>query len=580
MAMPAIKSAWPPKPFDDAFTDIEEWAVWWEGTSAKLTNFYFSRGTMYNALPMGLRQRSAAATQAFFGRQDGRYMGGPASLQLHLPVPGAIARKMANIMFSTPPKFSIETEDKMGGSEYDEGDDSDDEELTEQTDPRQERIDELLNCDATHALLLEAAESWSALGGTYLRVVWDEATVPDRAFLDKVDHDHAIPLFAWGVLKEVTFWSEIGITKDGGVLRHFQRYIPGYIDHAVYEGTKSNVGIQVNLSSVQVIDFSDIIESMDETGMVPTGYDGLAAVYVPRRKPNPAWRAKTQLKYMGYSDFSRDVIPLFASIDETWTSLMRDVRQGKGRLIIAENLLELLGPGRGSGFDMTREMFSPVGESLDDTGRPLLEQVQFNIRVQEHLDTIRALLLEVLRRVGISPLTFGLSESVATTATEVKAWTADTLETQDAGQRYWGPALCEIACALLAIDDDKFPDGVSVDDIELDWPASVELSDIERAQAVSLWADAASLHTKIAYLHPDWDEAKIEEEVNKIGDEKAAAMPPALSEPFGGGESGDNKDPSKPGAGDAGNKPEGTGKSDPNAAANGGMPMGKQPASK
>src|SRR6266702_2231320 len=477
MAMPAIKSDWPPKPFDEAFTDIAEWAVWWEGTSAKLTNFYFSRGTLYNALPMGLRQRSAAATQAFFGRQDGRYQGGPASLQLHLPVPGAIARKMANIMFATAPHFGIEVEDK---GDVGVDDDTDAEELEEETDPRETRIDELLDSDVFKALLLEAAESWSALGGTYLRVVWDEATVPDRAFVDKVDHDHAIPMFAWGVLKEVIFWSEIGTTKDGGVLRHFQRYLPGYIDHAVYEGTTSNVGIKVDLASVQVIDFTDLIESMDETGMVPTGYEGVAAVYVPRRKPNPSWRAKTQLKYMGYSDFSRDVIPLFACIDEAWTSLMRDVRQGKGRLIIAENLLELLGPGRGSGFDMTREMFSPVGESLDDTGRPLIEQVQFQIRVQEHLDVIRGLLLEILRRVGISPLTFGLSEQVATTATEVKAWTADTLETQDAGQRYWGPALRDIAIALLAVDADKFPDGVAVDDIELEWPASVELSDTER----------------------------------------------------------------------------------------------------
>lgn len=536
MAMPAVKSAWPPEPFDQAFKDIEEWAIWWEGTSNKLTNFYMSRGNNYN-MPTGIRARTAAASNAFFGRQDGQFVGGDTDLRLHLPIPAAIARKMANLMFSTPPRFCVAT-----GTEEDIDADEviDAEQITQ--DPVQGRIDELLNSETMQAFLLEAGQSWSALGGHYLRVVWDEAVVADKAFLDKVDHDHAIPEWIWGVLVGVTFWSELGVTKDGKTLRHFQRYIPGYIEHAVYEGSPSDVGVPVPLPEVEGFDFSSIIESMDETGMVPTGYEKIAAVYIPRKKINPAWRANAQLKHMGYSDFSKDVIPLFAAIDEAWTSLMRDVRQGKGRLIVAENLLELLGPGRGSGFDMNREIFSPVGEAIDGEGRPILEQVQFNIRVQEHLDTIRGLFLEVLRRVGLSPLTMGLSEVAATTATEVKAWTADTLQTQDEGQRYWGPALSDIATALISIDAEKFGSGVTLEEgIEIEWPAAIELSDEERARTVGLWADAASLHTKIAYLHPEWDEAQVQAEVDQIEEEKKAAMPPALAEPFGGGESGGNE---------------------------------------
>lgn len=535
MALPKVKSAWPPEPYDKAFHDIEEWAVWWEGTSTKLTNFYDSRGTgTYNGMPVGIRERTSRAADAFFGRQDGTGRAGLTELRLHLPIPAAIARKMSNLMFSTPPRFCVAT-----GTEEDIDADEviDAEQIIE--DPVQGRIDELLNSEHMQTFLLEAGQSWSALGGHYLRVVWDDTVMPDRAFLDKVDHDHAIPEWKWGVLTSVCFWSEIGKTKDGKILRHFQNYIPGYIEHAVYEGTGAEVGVPVPLPEVEGYDFTGLIESMDETGMVPTGYDKLAAVYIPRKKINPAWRADPQLKHMGYSDFSKDVIPLFAAIDEAWTSLMRDVRQGKGRLIVAENLLELLGPGRGSGFDMNREIFNPVGEAIDGEGKPIIEQVQFNIRVQEHLDTIKGLFLEVLRRVGLSPLTMGLAEAVATTATEVKAWTADTLATQDEGQRYWGPALSDIATALITIDAEKFSSGVTLEEpLEIEWPAAVELSDQERAQTVALWADSASLHTKIAYLHPEWDEAQVQAEVDRIAEEKKAAMPPALAEPFGAGESG------------------------------------------
>ena len=205
MAMPALKSAWPPEPFDKAFRDVEEWAVWWEGTSEKLTNFYTSRGSGYNGMPTGLRQRTAAAAEVFFGRQDGRGQGAPPELRLHLPIPAAIARKISSLMFSTPPRFCVAT----GTAEDVAAEDiADAKQITQ--DPVQGRIDELLNSEHMHTFLLEAGESWSALGGHYLRVVWDSEVVADRAFLDKVDHDHAIPEWKWGILTSVTFWSEIG----------------------------------------------------------------------------------------------------------------------------------------------------------------------------------------------------------------------------------------------------------------------------------------------------------------------------------------------------------------------------------
>ncbi len=57
-------------------------------------------------------------------------------------------------------------------------------------------------------------------------------------------------------------------------------------------------------------------------------------------------------------------------------------------------------------------------------------------------------------------------------------------------------------------------------------------------------------------------------------------MPPALTEPFGGGESGDNAAPGKPGAGDSGSGATNGKQPDVNSATSGNNAVAKQPANK
>lgn len=535
MALPKNNSAWPPKPFDIPFKDIAEWQVWWEGTSPRLQNYMLGRA---NA-PAGLRQRTGAAVDAFMGKGASQ---GATEQRIHLPVASDIFRLGASMLYATPPTFkvAVKTEDKA--QEAVEGEEL--ETVVEDTGDTlaQERLDLLANNPKFHSHLLVGAESCAALGGQFIRVVWDAEVRPDQAWLDFVDADHGIPEFMWGYLTAVTFWNDIP-GKDDVMFRHLQRYERGFITHALYEGSVDNIGHVIPLAEhPETLGLTEGDNAVDAYGRVATGApDDIAAVYVPNRRPNPKWRNDPQLKMLGHSDITMDLIPILTAIDEVWTSLMRDVRQGKGRMVVSENLLELIGPGKGSRFNLDQEIFSPVAESMDDEGKPVIEQVQFEIREGAHLTVIEALVTEVLRRTGISPITFGLGDPVAgTTATEIEAHTRDTINTTKTKRRLWEPELAHIITVLLRVDAEKFMTGVELEEpIEVLWPEVVQIGDEERARTVALMeqAKAASLTTKIKTLHPEWDDGQVLAEKLEIKDDQTAAMPVML-DPFAEGESG------------------------------------------
>lgn len=79
-----------------------------------------------------------------------------------------------------------------------------------------------------------------ALGGAYLRVVWDE-DVSDRPWLSAVAADSAVPEFSPRHLRAVTFWTVVHV--DGQtVWRHLERHEKGRILHGLYVGTPGMLG--------------------------------------------------------------------------------------------------------------------------------------------------------------------------------------------------------------------------------------------------------------------------------------------------------------------------------------------------
>lgn len=501
--------AWPPAHCDPINKQIATWAAWYSGDADQLTAIYAgttgqNAGKDFFASEAGgvkatARRAWDSVRRWFWGN---RSSSGQPRNRVHVPLAGDIAAASADLLFSDPPR--VTTDDKA----------------------TQERLDELLD-DGAQAVLLEAAEIAAALGGVYLRVCWDPEVRPDRPWIAAVQPDAAVPEFTFGKLTAVTFWRVIKRTKRT-VVRHLERHENGLVLHAVYEGTDDELG--------QPVPFADYPETAWLNGNpdvvngneIHTGLDGLAAVYVPNMRPNRVWRNIPGAAALGRSDYA-GVEAMMDGLDLTMSSWLRDVELGKARLIVPKEYLQTGGPGQGAGVDLDREVYEPVNAMSDDDGKPAIEQVQFDIRVDAHQRTVDAFKTTIVSTAGYAAATFGLdTEGSAQTATEVAAKHRRSLLLRGRKIRYFRPELVELLGALLGIDATIFHTrGVNAEaDILVEWPDGVSEDPKDVAQILQLLEQAGAISTeeKVKMLHPDWEDDDVAEEVDRIHAEHGVSV--------------------------------------------------------
>lgn len=500
-------SEWPPKPHDRVLAACAERQVWWEGDPDKLAEFYSDGGRTTT-------NRFAAAWQAFWGKAQTH---GERPARVHAPIAADIGRIAAATLFADPPQILA--------SEADKG--------------LQDRVDAICNNSATHAGLLAAAESASMLSGVYGRVVWDK-TVADEPWIDWVDADRAIPEFKWGRLSAVTFWSELPTDDEHVVWRHLQKYTPGNVFHSVHRGTSSNLGVTMSLADhAATAGLATRVGMNGET--LPT--DRLLAQYIPNMGPNPQWRNDPVLKPLGRADLDTQVMRLMDDADKTWSSWMRDLDLGKARVFISRQLLKNGRGGDGAGFDIDQSIYAPVGDMVVNGDiSTVMDAQQFAIRVDEHSRTYEGLLRLIIGRCGYSPLTFGLSDEVAQTATETDAKTRDTAMTRTAKTRLWAP-LAPLTTSLLEVDAAVFGGKRPSELLEVKWQASKE-SPRTLAETINLLnqAQAVSTKTKVEMKWPEWDDEQVQAEVDLIDKANTVDVPS-----FGGNQFGqDETSPDNP----------------------------------
>lgn len=483
----STKTTWPPQPWNQPHKQMIESQTWWEGNLQKLTNNYRhnpqSHPNQYKGGIVG------TATRLWLGKPTGT---GDNNDKIHIPLPADIARLSANQLFSNPPKITLSA--------------------AENNPTAQQRIDQILNTQAFAANLLVAAELCSVHGGIYGRIVYNQ-NIQQEPWIDWVPATQAIPQFQYGQLTKVTFHTTLD-TNSQHTLRHLETYGPGYIEHALYEGKPDELGRRIPLTENEAL--APLAELLDENSRIATGYGRIAAAYIPNAKPNIGFIGNGQLGNLGRSDLSLDLFPMFDKLDMVYSSLMRDVRLGRARIVADESLLDDRGPGRGAAFDLDREVFTKVSGSPDET---IMQAHQFAIRVDEHIKIIEDLSQRIMRRVGYSPLSFGLVDDGAMTATEVRARTRMTESTTKAKSRYWSAGLSQLADAALGIDAALNHTGVTLDHkltVEIQPP--IEESQLERAQTIQALdsARAISTATRVAAVNPTWEQSKVEEETQAI----------------------------------------------------------------
>ncbi|PSK95781.1 A118 family predicted phage portal protein [Haloactinopolyspora alba] len=505
MPLPIGDQQWPPRAIEPEQRLFREWGAWYSGNPDELAEVY--GGNSSGGVDLKQLDRPSQHRGGVVGKVARWFWGAPLSSgqqrnpKLHVPLAGDIAETSADLLFSEPPQFH--TDDK-------------------ETQTRVlELADELIGM---HPLLLEAGETCAAYGGVYLRGSVDE-TVADHPLVDVIPADVAVPEFTRGRLAAVTFWRVVAEDeKTSEVWRHLERHERGRVYHGLYKGTSDRLGTMVPLEDHPDTEAFAVL--VDEQGGITTDVDGLSVVYVPNMRPNRVLRGSP----LGRSDYST-LEPMLDALDETWTSWMRDLRLAKARIIVPEAYLDDLGTGKGAAFNAEREVYEAL--AMPPTSEGGLTLNQFKIRVEEHQSTVDALTSQIVQSAGYSMQTFGDSTETANamTATEVRTRENKSFTTRGRKVNYWRPQLRRLWSIILQLDAARFRRAVTPEGLQIEWPDGT--TDHPEVQAKTLQlitaAEAASTRTRVAMLHPDWDDTQIDAEAAKIAAESGRSVPDPIT---------------------------------------------------
>ncbi len=532
------KAAWPPKTLRFALRTFDKWSAWYSGDPAELARVYG------DGIGYGDENPNVGIDGSILNRSRERWFWGKrlgeaadlADARLHIPLAGDIAATSADLLFAEPPMLSVQGED--GGKEGDA------------PKPTTDRLNMLMGDGGFLPVLIEAAEIAASASGAFLRAGWVD-DVADHVLIDAIGPESAVPEWSAGRLMAVTFWKVLAQEDNGKVWRHLERHEAedgvGRILHALYVGTEDQIGELADLKShPDTARFAEDDEAQrardsegDPSGLIRqiiTGASRIAVEWVPNLRPP----RKLKGTPYGRSDYD-GIEPVMDAVDEVWSAWMRDIRIGKGRILVPEAYLHNHGRGQGAHFDAEQAVFQTI-DALPSSEGIAMQVVQFAIRVNEHRDTITALVANALRGAGYSTQTFGEAGEAAATATEVVARERRSFTTRNRKILYWRAALARLLETCLQIDVAHFkPDNVEAVRPKIEFPDGVARDPMTVANTVALihGAESASLYTRIKMVNPDWDDPQIREEMDRIRDDAKVMMaitappvpPPGVNDP-------------------------------------------------
>lgn len=520
-ALPTLGSSWPPANFGPVAHTMTLWNAWWNGDPHMLSWVHYNLG---QNSPVGRSFFATTGEKNTASHRPGQYRGGllggvdytfwgnpvppgEKRSKVHVPIAKRIARTSANQLFQRPPRITSSI-----GNEK-----------------NQEFLDGLSD-NGFHTMLLEAAEYCAALGGVFLRIMWN-TDISDRPWIHAIPADMGIPEFIGDKLSAVTFFQTIGETEKGDVIRHLEKHsvTSNTIEHGIYQGSDDNIGIPLPIDT-----FPQMAEFAGEAVESENGYriefpdlasDAQTVVYVPNMRPNNLWRdLGKDARMLGVSDFS-GVEQLMDNLDETYSELRTEMQLTRTRLMVPEEFLDNLGKGKGNVFEPQRQVYVPMAGLNGEDGNPI-EAVQMNIRYQQMLAIAADLYEHIVTGSGYSIQTFGDYEGNAPTATEIKARERQTQLTRGVKMGLWTPQMQDIIYSLMEVAATQFGVDVTPERPNIEFAEVAESDTFQLATAAMALASSggASLDTLIQTIHPDWDASQVEAEHAKIDADHASGV--------------------------------------------------------
>ena len=485
------KTEWPPKDWGKSYEQIWEHAAWYSGDTGELIQFYSSN------------LFTPSANGRFWGEN---VMSDDKRTVIHVPMAGDIASFSADMLFSEMPEFKI--------PEADQRNENDELIPNQRATEAQKRLDEIVRKGDILTRLLEAGETSAALGGVYLKPTWN-TKVSDVPLMVVAQPDNAIPVFKYGMLVACTFWNVLS-SEVGKVVRLLEHHTRGQWENAVYIGDNTVLGRRVS--------DEELLNQYGLEPVVPTSIDKLLVRYVPNKRPHKRFRGSD----IGMSDL-QGLETLMDSLDMTMTSWMRDIRLGRARIFMAQDMLENDGKGNVR-FDGGQELF--IGLDMDPAdsgdGSSPITASQFQIRTDDHYKTATELITKILNLAGYAPQSFGLNldGNISTESHEIRE--RKTLITKQKKERFFKEALADVCQMLLEIDNihlgkstpTEFRPNITFSDV-----LGHNISSVADTVQKITQARAASIKTAVQMLHPDWSPEEVAAEVSRIREDDSAGDP-------------------------------------------------------
>jgi hypothetical protein len=243
--------------------------------------------------------------------------------------------------------------------------------------------------------------------------------------------------------------------------------------------------------------------------------DALLAVYVPNVLPNRLDRNS----YLGRSDYS-GIEGLMDSLDEVFSSWVKDIALAQARILIPEDYLK--NTGGKSRFNVDQMLYVQLDIDPAVEGSKITPQ-QFDIRADQFEKTSLNLLDRIITSAGYSPQSFGFKiEGRAESGTALTMRERKSFATKSKKENYWQAALQRVVELMVLVYNAELHGTLEADGlINVSFGDSITNDLNTVATAVKMVSDAmaASTETKVRMLHPDWDEDQILGEVDKVLEE-------------------------------------------------------------
>lgn len=168
-------------------------------------------------------------------------------------------------------------------------------------------------------------------------------------------------------------------------------------------------------------------------------------------KPNSANNIDTQSP-LGISMFA-NALDTMKAIDTAFDSFHREFRLGKKRILVPEAMIRTVYDSNGQPqryFDATDETYEAFSGDMDD--KQMLD-ISVELRVDEHVAAINALLNLYAMQTGFSAGTFTFDGQSMKTATEVISEQSKTFKSKQSHEIIIGEALIELVEAILKLSD-------------------------------------------------------------------------------------------------------------------------------